>query len=63
MAEVMEFIAIVVGVVLGNVIWDFIKEQRSYKYKWECPVCDQFEASASSEDIIERIKTGHTHEE
>ena len=32
----------------------------TYKYKWTCPNCSMFSASATDLDIIERVKAAHT---
>lgn len=56
-------IACVIGGFVGYALADLLLKRRRYKYKWKCPICQHFVAEASSQDIIERVKTVHTHEE
>jgi hypothetical protein len=60
---VLTFWAIVLGSILGNIIYGFIKDRRHYKHRWKCPVCKYFSVEASSQDIIDRVKAVHIHEE
>lgn len=57
------FWAIVLGTILGNIIYGFIKDRQKYKYGWKCPVCKHFSIDASSQDIIDRVKAIHIHDE
>lgn len=58
-----QYIVAAIGGIIGGFIFEFIVSRGRYKYYWKCPICNDFSASASSQDIVDRVKAIHTHEE
>lgn len=59
MVDLMGLVIIILGVIVGNWIWELIEKRRGLRYKWTCPNCGNFSVSASHEDIINRAKEVH----
>lgn len=60
----LEFIAAVIAGFIGGAITEwFMIRRHHYKFRWTCPICPSFSVEASSQDIVDRVKAIHIHEE
>lgn len=59
----LQLITAVIAGLVGGMLTELWLNRRKYQYRWKCPVCSDFTVEASSQEIVNRVKVFHSHEE